>query len=446
MGYIRDMHRLLKYKGYSFPKINSEDLAVLKPSEHLKTPSEIQKEQEIAQAAKLEELIRRGRPEDLREANKLMKVMAGFKEDNVIQSKQILTDELTKLKRKADLLNEMLSTNDSPDVQNETIVELYVALKSSQPKFQKIIEEEHEDDAFVQDLLKFNDTVNQLVQKYDLMKSGNSGKAYEINVSNISSSHNNGGALANEINLIDFDDDEQTSSPSPTPAVASSSNNADDDLLSDLNNLSFSTANQNFGYGGSIALGASSPAPPVTTTSNSNNPPSSSLDLLGDFSSPSPSQSLKYDNNNDLLGGFSSSAAPLAGNAFEKPSVSTSTHPTSQNNRYLVNQSDLLKFEFTIVRESESTIKVTSHFSNLSISQITDLTLMIAVPKAQTLRLLPQSATSLSSFVTDGIHQESWIDNAFINASKPLRVKWKISYKANGTPKEESAVFTFPNI
>lgn len=71
MGYIRDMHRLLKYKGYIFPKIKEEDLAVLRPGEHLKSPSEIQKEQEIAQAAKLEELIRRGRPDDLKEANKL---------------------------------------------------------------------------------------------------------------------------------------------------------------------------------------------------------------------------------------------------------------------------------------------------------------------------------------------------------------------------------------
>ena len=436
MGYIRDMHRLLKYKGYTFPKINSEDLAVLKPSEHLKTPSEIQKEQEIAQAAKLEELIRRGKPEDLREANKLMKVMAGFKEDNMIQSKQILNEELTKLRRKADLLNEMLGTNDSPDIENETIVELYNALRSSQPRFQKIIEEEHDDDEFVQDLLKFNDTVNQLVQKYDLLKAGHAGEANQINVDNISSSVNNGGALANEINLIDFDDEEVNKSSSSNSTAAAARNNLEDDLLSGLNDLNFSdnnNNNNNFGFGGSIPLDTAahaSPAVPVTTTTTTN----SNFDLLSDLSSPSPVQAQQDTHSNDLLSEFSA------------PAVQHSTQPSIVSDRFLVNQSDVLKFEFAISRESESTIKVTSFFSNVSISQLTDLTLMLAVPKAQQLRLLPQSNTVLSSYAKDGIHQKSWIDNAVKNAPKPLRVKWKVSYKANGVPKEESAVYTFPNV
>lgn len=433
MGYIRDMHRLLKYKGYSFPKINSEDLAVLKPSEHLKTPSEIQKEQEIAQAAKLEELIRRGKPEDLREANKLMKVMAGFKEDNAVQSKQILNEELTKLRRKADLLNDMLSASDSPDVENDTIVELYNALRSSQPRFQKIIEEEQDDDQFVQDLLKFNDTVNQLVEKFDLLKSGHPGEANKISVANISSSVDNGGALANEINLIDFDDENAGKAPS-NPAAGT--NGLDDDLLGDLNSLNFSNNNNNFGFGGSISLDTTNvpvPAAPVTTTATTTS--SSNFDLLSDFSSPSPVQTQQSTNKNDLLGDFSS--APATQNVPQSTTVS---------DRYLVNQSDVLKFEFLISRESESTIKVTSFFSNVSISQLTDLTLMLAVPKAQQLRLLPQSNTVLSSYARDAVHQESWIDNAVKNAPKPLRVKWKVSYKINGTPKEESAVYTFPNV
>ncbi|KAG0675201.1 hypothetical protein C6P41_003488 [Kluyveromyces marxianus] len=437
MGYIRDMHRLLKYKGYTFPKINSEDLAVLKPSDHLKTPSEIQKEQEIAQAAKLEELIRRGRPEDLREANKLMKVMAGFKEDNAIQSRQILNEELTKLKRKADLLNEMLGASEAPDMENETIAELYNALKSSQPRFQKIIEEEQDDDQFIQDLLHFNDTVNQLVEKYELLKAGRVGEVNQINIPNISATVNNSGALANEINLIDFDDEEEDTGAASSNNNGTASNNTEDDLLSDLNNLSFSDnkSNNNFGFGGSIALGSTTPAAPVTTTTTtttSNN----NFDLLGDLSSPSPVQTQQTNSfSNDLLSDLSSA-----------PPSQPQNQTASSNNRQLVSQSDILKFEFLITRESESTIKVTSFFSNLSISQISDLTLMLAVPKAQSLRLLPQSNTTLSSFSTDGIYQESWIDNAVKDAPKPLRVKWKVSYKVNGTPKEESSVFTFPNI
>lgn len=33
LGFIRDMHRLLSYKGYVFPEIRKEDMAVLNPSE-----------------------------------------------------------------------------------------------------------------------------------------------------------------------------------------------------------------------------------------------------------------------------------------------------------------------------------------------------------------------------------------------------------------------------
>lgn len=33
LGFIRDMHRLLLYKGYSFPEVRREDAAVLNPSD-----------------------------------------------------------------------------------------------------------------------------------------------------------------------------------------------------------------------------------------------------------------------------------------------------------------------------------------------------------------------------------------------------------------------------
>lgn len=33
LGFVRDMHRLLSYKGYVFPEIRKEDAAVLNPSD-----------------------------------------------------------------------------------------------------------------------------------------------------------------------------------------------------------------------------------------------------------------------------------------------------------------------------------------------------------------------------------------------------------------------------
>lgn len=438
LGYIRDMHRLLKYKGYVFPKINESDLAVLRPSDHLKTASEIQKEQEVAQAAKLEELIRRGRPEDLREANKLMKVMAGFKQDNVNEAKQSISNELNKLKRKADLLNEMLAS-DNIDLQDDTIVSLYSNLKGAQPKFQKIIEEEHDDDELVQDLLKFNDTVNQLLEKYGLLKAGDSGAASQIHPSNIAPlSHSNGasgagsgGALAKEINLIDFDDDNEPQSSSPTPAQTGSGDVVAD-LLGDLTDLSVSSnsGSQGFGLGGSISLGAGQPTSAVSNTSNSN-----SLDLLSGFSSqnststvPNPGQQNTDDFN--LLGDFGGSPA--------------SSSPSGT--RVLVNESKNLKIEFDVKRDSSSTIELKSSFSNVSASAITDLTFLVAVPKTMNLRLQPQSGSSLGPFASNAITQEAWIDNATADLTKPLKVKWKATYKVNGSPVDETAVFTLPKL
>ncbi|QHS73746.1 phosphatidylinositol 4-phosphate-binding protein [Saccharomyces paradoxus] len=435
MGYIRDMHRLLKYKGYAFPKISESDLAVLKPSNQLKTASEIQKEQEIAQAAKLEELIRRGKPEDLREANKLMKIMAGFKEDNAVQAKQAISSELNKLKRKADLLNEMLESPDSQNWDNETTQELHSALKVAQPKFQKIIEEEQEDDELVQDLLKFNDTVNLLLEKFSLLKNGNSNAASQIHPSHVSAPlQQSSGALTNEINLIDFNDLDETPSQgnnntngTGTPAAAETSVN---DLLGDLTDLSISntqSANQtSFGLGGDIVLGSSQPAPPITTTNNSNN----TLDLLG-LSSPQPPTNAQAPNSNgiDLLSGFNTT-------------TSTATAPA----RTLVNQSSKLKIEFEISRESSSVIRINSFFTNLSSSPISNLVFLLAVPKSMALRLQPQSSNFMVGDAKDGITQEGTIENAPAGSSKALKVKWKVNYSVNSTQTEETAVFTLPNV
>ncbi|QID88090.1 ARF-binding protein [Saccharomyces pastorianus] len=437
MAYIRDMHRLLKYKGYAFPKISESDLAVLKPSNQLKTASEIQKEQEVAQAAKLEELIRRGKPEDLREANKLMKIMAGFKEDNVVHAKQAISNELNKLKRKADLLNEMLESNDLQNWDNETTQELQGSLKAAQPKFQKIIEEEQEDDTLVQDILKFNDTVNQLLEKFNLLKNGESNAASQIHPSHVSGPiQQSSGALTNEINLVDFNDLDETPSQGNNTSAAGTSGEVEtsaNDLLGDLTDLSISntpSGNQTaFGLGGDIVLGSSQPAPPVTTTTNSNN----DLDLLG-LSSPQPTTNNQALNGGgfDILAGFSTTSSTVA----SLPNLA----------RTLVNESSNLRIEFEIIRESDSVIRIKSFFTNLTSSPISNLVFLLAVPKSMALKLQPQSGNFMAASAKDGITQEGIIENAPINPSKSLKVKWKATYSVNSTPADETAIFTVPNV
>ncbi|ONH66128.1 ADP-ribosylation factor-binding protein GGA2 [Cyberlindnera fabianii] len=427
LGFIRDMHRLLSYKGYSFPEVKPEDASVLNPSDNLKSIEEIQKEEQIAHAAKLQELVRRGRPSDLKEANKLMKIMAGFKDDTLVESKAKVAEDLDRLKRKADIFAEMLSAAErqgSIDTTDETIVELYSAVKVSQPKIQKIISEESDDEEAVQDLLKLNDTLNGLIQKYNLLKGGDIAGASNVQVASTGS-----GALES-LSLIDFGDDTPAS---PTTQAAGSSSNNVDDLLGDLGSLSFNNSGANYGAGGDIALGGSlggSPAPqqPPASTGPNYDVFSSLMNPSSSKSTPAPSTTTTS-TTMDLLGDFGS------------PAPST---PQTNTTRALVNESNNLKFEVALVRESPNTVRAQAFFSNRTASSITGLAFLVAVPKSLQLRLEAQSGSFIPAFGNDAVTQVFRLDGA--TTGVPLKIKWKINYNVNGSPVEETATYVFPTI
>jgi ADP-ribosylation factor-binding protein GGA len=115
LGFIRDMHRLLLYKGYMFPEVRREDAAVLNPSDNLKSAEEMEEEERAAQSAKLQELIRRGGPEDLQEANRLMKVMAGYDTRHKTDYRAKAAEEVAKVQQKAKLLEDMLQGHKTGD-------------------------------------------------------------------------------------------------------------------------------------------------------------------------------------------------------------------------------------------------------------------------------------------------------------------------------------------
>ena len=70
----------------------------------------MEEEERTAQSAKLQELIRRGGPEDLREANKLMKIMAGYDTRNKTDYRAKAAEEVSKIQQKAKLLEERLQS------------------------------------------------------------------------------------------------------------------------------------------------------------------------------------------------------------------------------------------------------------------------------------------------------------------------------------------------
>jgi hypothetical protein len=75
----------------------------------------MEEEEREAQSAKLQELIRRGTPADLQEANRLMKVMAGFDTRHKTDYRAKAAEEVAKVQQKAKILEEMLQSHKPGD-------------------------------------------------------------------------------------------------------------------------------------------------------------------------------------------------------------------------------------------------------------------------------------------------------------------------------------------
>ena len=82
--------------------------SVFDASQNLQSADEMEEEEKAAQSAKLQELIRRGGPEDLQEANRLMKVMAGYDTKHKTDYRAKAAEEVGKIQQKARLLEERL--------------------------------------------------------------------------------------------------------------------------------------------------------------------------------------------------------------------------------------------------------------------------------------------------------------------------------------------------
>lgn len=217
----------------------------------------MEEEEREAQSAKLQELIRRGTPEDLREANQLMKVMAGYDTRSKVDYRAKAAEEVGKIQQKARLLEERLAQFKPGDkiVDGDVFSELASALSSAQPKIQKMCEEESDDHEAVAKLLEINDSIHRTFERYRLLKKGDIEGANKlaqgapISTSTGSSSSAAKGAAA-ELSLIDFDDTAGTNG-SGAGQAASSTGGVENDLLG----LSISDTPSNFGQGGGIALG-----------------------------------------------------------------------------------------------------------------------------------------------------------------------------------------------
>ncbi|KAF2099959.1 VHS-domain-containing protein, partial [Rhizodiscina lignyota] len=268
LGHIRDMHRLLSYKGYIFPEVRREDAAVLNPSDNLRSAEEMEEEEKAAQSAKLQELIRRGGPQDLQEANRLMKVMAGYDTRNKTDYRAKAAEEVSKVQQKAKLLEDMLQgQKQGEQVQEGDVYEdLANALMSAHPKIQRMCEEESDDHEAVAKLLEINDSIHRTIERYRLIKKGDVDGANRIPKGTLGTS---GAGVTkgpdNELSLIDFGEPEDQAAAGAPPSASSTSagassavqgNPLEDDLIG------LSIGGDTFGQGGGISLSLSN-GPPI---------------------------------------------------------------------------------------------------------------------------------------------------------------------------------------
>ncbi|KAI5304456.1 hypothetical protein KEM56_006477 [Ascosphaera pollenicola] len=483
LGHIRDMHRLLVYKGYSFPEIRREDAAVLNPSDNLKSAEEMEEEEREAQSAKLQELIRRGTPQDLQEANRLMKIMAGYDTRHKTDYRAKAAAEVAKVQEKARLLEEMLQGLKPGDKirEGDVFEELANALKSAHPKIQRMCEEESDDTEAVSKLLTINDSIHRTIERYRLVKTGDVDAASKIPKGTLGTSTGVKKTATQELSLIDLDGDlgepeaagnaqEGSSGSAATPAGHPESHQGD------LLGLSFSGPSQPQQPLNSMNLlsGLSSTTGPVSLPVHSNPPPIASQQAAVPTKPPAPDpfaslmQSTSGSSTPRLNRPTSATPASNSGSLLDISSLSISS--TQNNNAMAIKTQDQakagpaddewtfasalpkpapqpsskievlsspVKIDFVSERKAgEATIHVVASFSNTTNLPISELHFQVAIEKVYTLQLTPQSGRDLAPHQQDGIRLEMMLNGIQPGNANSVKLRYRVSYKLGTEAKE----------
>ncbi|KAJ9611112.1 ARF-binding protein [Cladophialophora chaetospira] len=500
LGFIRDMHRLLLYKGYMFPEVRREDAAVLNPSDNLQSAEEMEEEDRAAQSAKLQELIRRGRPQDLQEANRLMKVMAGYDTRHKTDYRAKAAEEVAKVQQKARILEEMLQSQAIGDKigDGDVFTELAGALQSAHPKIQRMCEEESDDAEAVAKLLEINDSIHRTIERYKLMKAGDIEAANKIEKGTLGTTTGVGKNAANELSLIEFDPEPQDAAPSATsdfgtngslldagPASSSAParpKTVEDDLLGlslddpGAGNLGAISLGPSTGFSapsGSIFSSASTTSPlsqpvvPHTSTQASPKPnydafasltsalppskPATPVPMVQQPPQPRPSSQVLADPFAALVSASSRPSTP------SKQTTTTQHGLPAANSASFVPPDDDWTFESSLPEpqtikilsgslevdfearraSSQAVIQITARFSNTTHQRITGLHFQVAVEKSYTLQLKPQSSRELAPKSHHAVQQEIVLNGVPVGKGNQVKMRFKVSFELNGQAQEQ---------
>lgn len=234
LGNVRDMHRLLTFKGYRFKELSKTGNYIASANANLKSPEELENEDREAQHAKLQELIRRGTPRDLAAAQELMKSLAGANPEAKPDYRQQTLHELEKLQSKVILLNDLLDNVDTAKgerfVQGDAYDQVATVCRQARPKIQKWISDasgegdEPGETESLETFLHMNDLINGVLDRYERYKKG------DYSVQALQTQPQSSAPVKNDlINFLD-DDGPLASTGGPSVAGGSSGKSAADDL------------------------------------------------------------------------------------------------------------------------------------------------------------------------------------------------------------------------
>ncbi|EPX74454.1 arf binding gamma-adaptin [Schizosaccharomyces octosporus yFS286] len=164
---IHDLRELMAFQGYKFPKVDEDSVAVMNPSNDLRSAHELAMEDLEAHKAKLQELLRRGTPMDLAEANALMKVIAGFDKENTEDYSALASAEIESIKAKALRVQHHLEnpTSVSLDEPLESAIE---SLKVYKNKVVRLLQTEDDDEYYVHKLISLNELLHDVLHAYGI--------------------------------------------------------------------------------------------------------------------------------------------------------------------------------------------------------------------------------------------------------------------------------------
>ncbi|CAL9734642.1 ADP-ribosylation factor-binding protein Gga1p [Monosporozyma servazzii] len=176
LAYIKHLYNMIVDRGYHFPPLDTEELAVLKPRPHtiIRSFEHFNNEQRIILNSQISELRRRGQEKDLKTVNILAKKLRHFQSSNVtVEAQREILKGIEKWQEDIHEWNQKLDKNLLED-EDEThkicfneMKQFIDSLKRVQSKVQHMLMEDLKDEMFINQLFVFNDQTLHLLTKFE---------------------------------------------------------------------------------------------------------------------------------------------------------------------------------------------------------------------------------------------------------------------------------------